>query len=176
MDLKLAQELASVDQHPLFLVLIDLIKTYDNLDWGRLLQTLEGYGEGPKLWGLLEGFWSRQEVVTCQNVFHIPQFQATRVKTQGGSASPTLFNVEVDRVIRHWMPITMEDESTTNEGIGTEIGMCMVVFYADDSIIVSRDTEWLQGDINVLIGIFRRVGLMVNVEKYKTMKFHTRDI
>ena len=77
MDLKLAQELASVDQHPLFLVLLDLIKTYDNLDWGRLLQTLEGYGAGPKLRGLLAEFWTRQEVVTCQNGSHGPQFPKT---------------------------------------------------------------------------------------------------
>ena len=75
MDLKLAQELASVDQHPLFLVLLELSKTYDNLDWGRLLQTIEGYGAGPKLQGLLAELWTRQQVVTCQNGFHGPQFQ-----------------------------------------------------------------------------------------------------
>ena len=39
-ELKLAKELASVDQDPLLLVLIDLRKDCDNLDCGRLLQTL----------------------------------------------------------------------------------------------------------------------------------------
>ena len=33
LELKLAQELASVDQDPLLLVLLDLRKAYDNLDW-----------------------------------------------------------------------------------------------------------------------------------------------
>ena len=47
----------------------------------------------------------------------------------------------------------------------------MGVFYADDGIIGSRDPEWLQGDKNVLFGIFRRFRLMTNVEKSKTMTF-----
>ena len=40
MDLKLAQELASVYHDPLFLVLLDLWKAYHILDRGRLIQTL----------------------------------------------------------------------------------------------------------------------------------------
>ena len=52
-DLKLVQELASVDQDPKLLVFLDLIKAYDNLDQGVLLQTLESYGEVPKIRGLL---------------------------------------------------------------------------------------------------------------------------
>ena len=42
LELKLAQELASVDQDPLFLVFLDLLKAYDTVDWVRLLTTLEG--------------------------------------------------------------------------------------------------------------------------------------
>ena len=40
-DLNLVQELARVDQEPLFLVFLHFYKSYDNLDRGRLLQTLE---------------------------------------------------------------------------------------------------------------------------------------
>ena len=60
MELKLVQEFASLDQDPLFLVFLEQRKYYNNLDRGRLLQTLEGYGAGPKLWGLLAEFWSFQ--------------------------------------------------------------------------------------------------------------------
>ena len=49
MEIKRVQELESVDQDPLFLVFQYLSKAYDNLYWGRLLQTLEGYGAGLKL-------------------------------------------------------------------------------------------------------------------------------
>ena len=57
MELKLAQELVSVDQDPLFLVFLDLKKSHDNLYRGRILQTLAGYGMVPKLWCLLVEFW-----------------------------------------------------------------------------------------------------------------------
>ena len=43
-------------------------------------------------------------------------------------------------------------------------------------MIGSRDPEWLQGNINVIIGLFRRVVLMANVEKSNTMTFQTGDI
>ena len=59
MELKLVQELASVDQDTLFLVFLDLRKEYDNLDHDQLLKTLEGYGAGPKMRGILEEFWVR---------------------------------------------------------------------------------------------------------------------
>ena len=49
MEIKLAQELASLDQYPLFRVLLDLRKAYENLDHGRLLQTLARCMLGPKL-------------------------------------------------------------------------------------------------------------------------------
>ena len=64
MKVKLVQELANLDQDPLFLVLLDPSKEYDNLDRGILLQTLSGYGAGPKLQGLLVEFLPRQEVRT----------------------------------------------------------------------------------------------------------------
>ena len=42
MDLKLAQELARVYHYPIFLVLLDLQKSYDTVDTECLIQTLEG--------------------------------------------------------------------------------------------------------------------------------------
>ena len=60
MELKLAQELVSIDQEPLCLVLMDLRKSYDTVDWDRLLTTLEGYGAGTHMCGLLETLWDCQ--------------------------------------------------------------------------------------------------------------------
>ena len=100
-ELKLSYELSSVDQDSLFLLLLYLRKSYDNLDRGVLLQIIEGYGEEPKLRGLLVEFWTIQEVITRQNGFRGPQFQATRRTIQRGLALPTLFNVEVDRLVHH---------------------------------------------------------------------------
>ena len=56
MELKLVQDLTSIDQEPLFLVLLDIRKAYNTVDWDRLLITLEGYGAGTRLCGILETF------------------------------------------------------------------------------------------------------------------------
>ena len=44
------------------------------------------------------------------------------------------------------------------------VGRIMGVFYGDDGLTVLQDPEWVQWEINVLIGIFLRVGLMSNVK------------
>ena len=43
MELKLSQELARIDQYPLFLVFMDLRKAYNTVDQECLLITMEGY-------------------------------------------------------------------------------------------------------------------------------------
>ena len=53
MELKMEQDLASIYQYPLFLEFLDLRKGYDTLHRVRILQTLERYGAGPKMRGLL---------------------------------------------------------------------------------------------------------------------------
>ena len=55
-------------------------------------------------------------------------------------------------------------------------GRSIGVFYAYDDPIGSCDSVWIQGSIIVLIGIFRRVSLMDNIEKSNTMNCHLRAI
>ena len=57
MELNLAQEISIIDSDSLFLLLLDLSEAYYNADRDRLIHTLEGYGAGPCLWGLLKTFW-----------------------------------------------------------------------------------------------------------------------
>ena len=56
MQLNMAQEIASIDQDPLLMVLLDLSKEYETLDRGRIIQTLEGDREGPNMRGILAEF------------------------------------------------------------------------------------------------------------------------
>ena len=89
------------------MVFLNLQKYYDNLNHGRLMQTLGGYEAGPKMRGILESFWSPHEVVTLQNGYHGPQFRATLGTTQGRLTSLTLFNVEFYIVVYQWLSITV---------------------------------------------------------------------
>ena len=60
MEINMAQDLVSIDQDPLFLVLLDLCKSYDTINHVRILHNFEGYGVGPKMKGLLAEFWDNQ--------------------------------------------------------------------------------------------------------------------
>ena len=56
-ELKMDHEMATIDQYPLLLVFVDISKAYDTLECGLLIHTLEEYGTGLKLHGILEKFW-----------------------------------------------------------------------------------------------------------------------
>ena len=73
-QVKLAQELASVEQEPLFLVFLDLRKAHNTVDRPRALQTYREYGMGPRMCRLLGNFWEWQQVVAQQQGFHGPVF------------------------------------------------------------------------------------------------------
>ena len=140
MELKLAQDLANIDQEPLLLVFLDLRKEYDTVDRECLLITLEGYSAAPFLCGLLETFWDRQNVVPRHSGLYGPAFPVTRVTTQGRLVSPTLLNMSVDNLIRTWLAMTLEDQRVAHEGLGETVGQFQGVFYADDGMVGSRDS------------------------------------
>ena len=64
MEINTRKELVIIDQDLLFLVLLDLWKSYEALDHGRILHTIEGYGVEPNMQGILKEFWGNREVVT----------------------------------------------------------------------------------------------------------------
>ena len=55
------------------------------------------------------------------------------------------------------------------DGMRHVVVSSMGVFYADDGIIGSWDSEWLQGGLHILIILFRHISLMANFAKSKTM-------
>ena len=65
----------------------------------------------------------------------------------------------------------MKYKSAIHDGLGMAVGISMGMFYADYSLIRLWDQYWLQGDLNLLIRLIQRVGLMDNIKKYKTTTF-----
>ena len=154
MELNLVQELARLDHKPLLLVFFDLRKAYDTVNRDRLIQTLEGYDVVPRMYGLLETFLAQEQVVPIYNGFHRPAFPATPVTMQVSLVSPTLFNVVVDNAILTWLAMTVEYQRVYQYGLVETFGQCLGVFYNDDNMVRSRDPDWLQHSMNVLVSLF----------------------
>ena len=167
-EVKLTQQLAYMDQVPLYGIFIDLRKAYDAMDRERVFEILVAYGVGPKTIRLLKNFWDNAELVCrASGVFGKP-FKAYRGMTQGGPVSPRIFNIMVDAIVREWLRQTFGDE-VAGSGLGEEIRSFLAAFYADDGLIQGRDPVLLQSAFDVLIELFERVGLRTNTTKTQVM-------
>ena len=154
MDLKLAQGLARIDHDCLFLVFLDLHKAYNTVDRYQPIQILGGYGAGPCMCRLLDTFWSHQQLVPRQNVYHGPAYPVIQGTTQGGLVSPTIFNVVVDNAVRIWLSVIVEYQRVYHDGLREAFRRCLGFFYTNYGMVGSRDPDWLQHSINMLVGLF----------------------
>ena len=99
-EVKLAQQLAYIEQVPLYGVFIDLRKAYDAMDRGRCLDILKAYGVGPKMLKVIGFFWDHAVLVCRAGGCYGEPFRARRGVTQGGPFSPRIFNTMVDAIVR----------------------------------------------------------------------------
>ena len=90
----------------------------------------------------------------------------------GDPLSPTIFNVVVDAVVRHWVQVVLEESEARGE-LGQEGRHQAAFSYADDGMAASLDPVWLQGAFNALVGLFDRVGLQTNARKTVGMVCHS---
>ena len=59
-------------------------------------------------------------------------------------------------MVRNWLALTVEDQLLAQEGLRLVVGSFLEIFYTYYVVVGSRDPEWIQGTLNVLIGPFRR--------------------
>ena len=71
----------------------------------------------------------------------------------------------MDDLYRAWEAETVEHPVYGN----CPIGEILSLIYADDDQLSAMDREWLQQALNVLVGMFERMGLKVNIAKTKFM-------
>ena len=89
--------------------LLDLTKAYDALDRSRTLEILKGYGVGDRVRRFLAVYWERTTMVARAGSYYGKGFKGDRGVTQGDPLSPTIFNVVVDVVVRHWLQLSTQE-------------------------------------------------------------------
>ena len=117
LEVKLTQQLAHLEQAPLYGIFIDLRKAYDAMDRDECEKILEGYGVGPRMLRIIVRFWKTSQMV-CRagGYYDTSSFQAERGVTQGGPVSPRIFNIIVDAVVREWFRSCL-DQGVAAEGL-----------------------------------------------------------
>ena len=88
--------------------------------------------------------------------------------TQGDPLSPTIFNVVVYALVRHWVTMALAESEKRGER-GNESRHHAALFYADTGMVASSDPRWLQWAFDTLVRIFKKVGLQNNVGKAVSM-------
>ena len=91
-------------------------------------------------------------------------FMGAREVTQVDTLSPTIFNVVVDLVVRHWLAVMVEGAEDWGKR-GQEGRHQTTLFYVGDGMVASLDPQLLQGAFSALVGMFDRVGMRTNSGK-----------
>ena len=157
LEAKLLQQLAATREEVLYVIFLDLAKAYDALDRSMILEILEGYGVGQRVRQLLRAYWRKSTMLARAGGYFGTGFKGKRGMTQGDPLSPTIFNVVVDVVVRHWVTLKVEEAETLEEK-GQEGRHQAALFYADNGMVASSDPRWLHWDFNALRDQIIRLG------------------
>ena len=115
LEAKLLHQLAAMRGEVLYVIFLDLTKAYDALDRSRSLEILKGCGVGERVRRLLTVYWERKTMVAMAGSYYRKGFKGEICVTQGDPLSPTIFNVVVDAVVRHWLQIATQEAERRGE-------------------------------------------------------------
>jgi hypothetical protein len=126
---------------------------------------MEAFSVGPRLLQIIHNFWAAQQLALRQAGYYGRIISPGSGVTQGGLDSGDHFNICADAVICTWEAKTIDHTVHGNRTIGEILSL----LYADDDQFSAMDREWLQQALNILIDLFARAGLKVNIAKTKFM-------
>ena len=132
------------------------------------MELLQGYGMGPDLAILLSHCWGSQHIVPKVGRFLGKVFGMGRGVTQRDPASPMIFNIMVDAVVRAVLEEVCGPQGSQYGEVWAP-GEKNLVFYVDDVLIAGREHIWVQDAMTMTVGFFWQMGLENNTEKTKSM-------
>ena len=97
-------------------------------------------------------------------------FKGSRGVTQVDPLSSTVFIMMVNAVLLHWEEVMVESVED-QRGHRQEGRHQNSLFYADDGMVASLESKWLQGAFSTLVGMFHRLGLKTNAGKMAVMVY-----
>ena len=122
LEVKLLQQVAALRGVVLHEVFLDLHKAYYALYRSRCLGILEGYGVGPRSLCLIQSYLERLRMVARAVGYYGSPFPGEIGFTQGDPLPPTIFNVVMDAVVRHWESLLVAErervDSSGDKGYG----------------------------------------------------------
>jgi hypothetical protein len=74
----------------------------------------------------------------------------------------------VDAIVREWLRQVL-DMDAARLGYGEAVRRFLAIFYANDGYVAARCPRELQTSMDILVGLFERVGLRTNTSKTKVM-------
>ena len=102
LEVKMLQQVTAMREAVLHAILMDLHKAYGALGGSTCLGIMEGYGMGTRSLRILQRYWERLKIVAREGGYYTSPFCGERGYTQVNPLLPTIFNVVVDAVVRHW--------------------------------------------------------------------------
>ena len=122
------------------------------------------YGVGPRTERILYQYWEHLLMVSQAGRYYIALSKGCQGFAQGDPISPTIFNMELESVIWHWLTVVTGEEAGP-EVFGSEFQWLAALFYADNGILVSPEPARIMGAIDILTDIFNQVRLQPNARK-----------
>jgi hypothetical protein len=118
---------------------------------------------------LIQNFWATATNVCRAKGNYGRPFKAGRGVTQGGPLSAKLLNILVDAVVREWTRLMRETLDDSDGQLANRVKELFAIFYVNDGYIASRDAEFLQEALDILVKTFKRTGLATNTKKTQAM-------
>ena len=125
---KLLHHMMEISEDVLYEVFLNPLKAYDALVREQCMDILVGYGVGPRMESILWHYWDHLSMVARAGRYYVTPFKGRLGVTHGYPIYPTIFNMVVCLVIRHWF-LMVAKEDTGPGGFGWVVQWLVAFFY-----------------------------------------------